>query len=119
MEKIEDIINDLGKKPYTYLDKSDQSSYFPTAITLKDDDEEIFITIEAANDNETKFYAQKISDILNGKFKEFKRIKKWSRKHDYCVSCNSNKIPHIARGLCQSCYSLNYFSEKVYISRNE
>lgn len=32
-------------------------------------------------------------------------INGWSRKHERCLSCGTNKIKHNARGLCCRCYN--------------
>jgi len=36
---------------------------------------------------------------------------RWSRDHDKCVSCETNKIPHQARGLCTKCYNKALYEE--------
>lgn len=32
---------------------------------------------------------------------------KWSKKHKQCVKCGTNEKPHLAKGLCKSCYNVN------------
>ena len=38
-------------------------------------------------------------------------IVRWSRKHDACIGCGTDTIPHKARGLCRNCYQRRYFKK--------
>ena len=35
----------------------------------------------------------------------------WSKKHDNCINCGTNKIKHYAHGLCKNCYTKNYYKK--------
>ena len=38
----------------------------------------------------------------------FIKILHWSSKYDCCIECGTTKIPHVAKGLCEKCYSRLY-----------
>ena len=35
------------------------------------------------------------------------RLQRWSRKHDSCIECKSDQLPHVCRGRCARCYERN------------
>src|SRR4030042_5520376 len=49
----------------------------------------------------------------------------WSRKFEKCINCGTTEIKHIAKGLCQNCYTLdtefkhkNYHKQKRGVADN-
>ena len=38
-------------------------------------------------------------------------MKKWSRKHDCCISCGGTQNKHVGNGLCKKCYNKNWKQE--------
>lgn len=44
-------------------------------------------------------------------------INSWSIKHSCCVSCNSTRLRHMAKGLCVYCYSKSYSTKEENLER--
>jgi hypothetical protein len=54
-------------------------------------------------------------------------VKKWARKHDYCIECKTTTIKHHAKGLCKKCshqksnhkYRQNHIREEINKKKRE
>jgi hypothetical protein len=84
-------------------------------MTITDDDEEIFITVESSEKETTKEVMRDLLKLLNSLKKEAedKEPKRWARKHSRCVSCHTQNTPHVAKGMCVSCYHINRLADKM------
>ena len=101
----------LNKGIKNYLTKDDLKYLWirDNASKLKDP------TIHRKNSNkhytiENCQYIERIEHILKSHF--LKISSKWCKKYDKCIICNTAKMKHASKGLCQTCYSKKLWRKK-------
>lgn len=53
----------------------------------------------------------KYTNMPTGIYKH-KKLNKWSKKHDKCIVCGTDKRKHAGKGICNKCYFVGKYKEK-------